>query len=748
MQTKPANWAALFNASHKTEYKFVINGVDYTGSNISGTPTISKPLLDKPALGRVCTGSLSLTVLTEGMAAIPKAAQVDAYCRLRAASGGTVTDWLQQGSYYITSRSGGSTLKLTCLDGMIKAGTTYRDKSAFIEWPQTMTAVVNEIASIMGVSIDPRTVIMTGADYKVSYPNDDMLISEVLGMIAAAHGGNWIMTETGKLRLITFSGASDTAQQILGKTHTGYESRGKTKIISRVILTDNAGNDFIAGDDTGATLGVKCNYATQNIVNALCNGSGSILYGVMYEPYSINSAYLDPCLELGDTISITDYGDTVHLVILQAAKINCTVAYTTLLSANTDEETEDEYPYITTKDLSIERAIKTDQTYFGNRLTRSDGFVSELLVNGIAKARLTANAALFAMQTRDGELWVDRIYFDTATEKYVITGDVKIYGAVTVNDLATSGSVEINNGNIKGGTLTLGGSGNVNGQLRVNDASGNQVVRLDNTGISATKGNILLEADGETSNGLRVGYYPNGSGNSTNAKTSTVTPSYVLVNDNATSTGMSLWPSSLRGGITYSIISWTPTETIFGTVYNNVVGIECSKIRAYGDSTFQSSFNYLNISNQLSVFGPVIISSSGSLMCYGTKSRAVNTRHYGERLLYSLETPTPMFEDIGDGKTDETGVAYIYFDPVFAECIDSSSYQAFLQKCGQGDLWVDARESEYFVVRGTPNLRFSWRVAAKQVDYAEKRLDDVETPVEEGEFDNMADQILKEDENI
>jgi len=490
MQTKPANWAALFNASHKTEYKFVINGVDYTGSNISGTPTISKPLLDKPALGRVCTGSLSLTVLTEGMAAIPKAAQVDAYCRLRAASGGTVTDWLQQGSYYITSRSGGSTLKLTCLDGMIKAGTTYRDKSAFIEWPQTMTAVVNEIASIMGVSIDPRTVIITGADYKVSYPNDDMLISEVLGMIAAAHGGNWIMTETGKLRLITFSGASDTAQQILGKTHTGYKSRGKSKKISRVILSDNAGNDFTAGDDTGATLAVKCDYATQGIAVALCNNAGgyltnsclylintdiqnglinlsygtasgglliladgSLLYGTIYEPYSVDGAYIDPALELGDTISVTDKNNIAHKVILQSVKVNCTSAYTCGLTANTDEETEDEYPYYTAAELSISRAVRTDQTYFGNRLTRAEGFVSELLVNGEAKARMTANASVFAMQTREGGTWADRIYFDTLTNKYVITADVTVNGAVTFNDLSTRGSSVINGDNITTGTI-------------------------------------------------------------------------------------------------------------------------------------------------------------------------------------------------------------------------------------------------------------------------------------------------------
>lgn len=453
MQTKPANWAELFNSPHKTEYKFVIDGVDYMGGNISGTPMITKPLLDKPALGRVCTGSLSLTVLTKGMAAIPRAAQVNAYCRLRAASGSTVTEWLPQGIYYVSTRSGDSTLKLNCLDGMIKAGTTYRDKSSFSEWPQTMTAVVDEIASIMGVSIDPRTQIKTGPDYRVSYPNDDMLISEVLGMIAAAHGGNWIMTETGKLRLIPFSSAGDTAQQVLGKTHSGYKTRGKAKIFSRVILSDNAGNDFAAGDDTGAALAVKCDYATQGIASFLCNKTDSLLYGIVYEPYSVDGAYLDPALELGDTISVTDRNNLVHKVVLQSVKVNCTMAYTCGLSANTDEETENEYPYYTPTELSIARSIRTDQTYFGNRLTRSEGFVSELLVNGEAKARMTANASVFAMQTYEDGSWADKIYFDTLTNKYVITADVTIRGAVTAESLAGTGTTTINGSNITTGIL-------------------------------------------------------------------------------------------------------------------------------------------------------------------------------------------------------------------------------------------------------------------------------------------------------
>lgn len=489
MQTTPTNWGSIFSAPHKTEYRFVVNGVTYQGDDLKDTPIIKKPLLDKPTIGRCCTASVQFKIYPKGD--IPKAATVDAYCRLRSADGNTVTSWLPQGKYYISTRSGKDLLQLNCLDRMIKAGTTYRDKSAFTSWPQTMTAIVNEICSIMGVSLDSRTEIKTGTSYTVDYPNDDVLISEVLGMIAAAHGGNWIFTESGKLRLVILASPAGDAAQILGTAHTGFTERGKEQTVSRIILTDDADNQFTAGDDTGLTINVKCNYATQAIASALCSAGGipiengcvtipdasvtkglllipsgsvdkgkvdletaSTLYGVTYQPYTLSGAYLNPAIELGDTVSVTDRKGTVRKVVVFSITMNCTVSSACTLSASIDGETEDEYPYITMQELTLSRTLKTNQSYFGNRINRSEGFVSELLVNDVVEARLTANASVFSMQSRENGTWKDRIYFDSASGKYVITGDVTVQGLATFQEsLASSGATIINGGNITTGVI-------------------------------------------------------------------------------------------------------------------------------------------------------------------------------------------------------------------------------------------------------------------------------------------------------
>ena len=62
-----------------------------------------------------------------------------------------------------------------------------------------MPDVVADIASRMGVPVDPRTVINPA--YTVGYPND-LTMREILGYIAAAHAGNFVITDAGALRLV------------------------------------------------------------------------------------------------------------------------------------------------------------------------------------------------------------------------------------------------------------------------------------------------------------------------------------------------------------------------------------------------------------------------------------------------------------------------------------------------------------------------------------------------------------------
>ena len=489
MQSRPDNWAAVFAVPHVTEYRFLIGGSEYRESDIQGTPIIEKPLMQEPCIGRCCTGSLTLAVRPHVNETIPKAACVQAFCRLKSRNGNTVTDWVKQGKYWVSRRStSGSLVTLTCRDGMMLAGRTYLDKTQYTVWPVAMADVFNEIVSLMGVTVDSRTVIKTGGDYKVAYPNEDVLMSEILSMIAAAHGGSFVMTEKGELRLVQYPD-TDSPIQALGTAYMQYTplSTGK-KSVSRITLTDSADNQFTYGNDSGIELAAGCEYATQEMVerigasyslksgvlfvsdSVLANGlltlsdestlqggvivlaSKTGLIGHSFIPYELSGAYLDPLLEVGDTFSITRKGETISL-IAASISIRCNPSFVCDLQNGVADDDEDEVPYVSTAELQAKRYVSTGKSYFGNRINRKEGFISELLKDGVAAARLIANATTFSMQRYHDGTWQDCIYFDAVEQKYRLTGDVTVEGAITSVDLATSGKTVINGDNITTGTL-------------------------------------------------------------------------------------------------------------------------------------------------------------------------------------------------------------------------------------------------------------------------------------------------------
>lgn len=117
---------------------------------------------------------------------------------------------------------------------------------------------------------------------------------------------------------------------------------------------------------------------------------------------------------------------------------------------------------------------------------------------------------------------------------------------------------------------------------------------------------------------------------------------------------------------------------------------------------------------------------TGNLIVRGTKNRVAQTADYGDRLMYSYETAAPLFGDVGEGELDEDGICRVTLDPIFAETISTSVYQVFLQRYGDGDCYVDERSGGFFVVRGTPGLRFGWEIKASQSGYENTRLEAVD----------------------
>lgn len=129
-----------------------------------------------------------------------------------------------------------------------------------------------------------------------------------------------------------------------------------------------------------------------------------------------------------------------------------------------------------------------------------------------------------------------------------------------------------------------------------------------------------------------------------------------------------------------------------------------------------------------------------SLSASQYKNRIVSTKNYGKVRQYCYEMASPFFGDIGQGCINEKGECCIFLDDIFSETLNNCcEYQVFLQKEGPGDLWVSKKEKNYFIINGTPGLKFAWELKAVQKNSETERLD---------EFDIFEENIRAEENEM
>lgn len=161
---------------------------------------------------------------------IPRKARIGIY--VRAVNGTEKSEWIPQGVYYIDTREqthderGFDVLTVHGYDAMFLSEVTWPNSDSN-DYPMLDTDMVQFIADHMkidtdgnGVRVDPRTWdIMTGG-YRFPLPVGYSM-REVLCMIAAAYGANFIITQTGELRLVSMFDLPPETRNL--STEDGYK---------------------------------------------------------------------------------------------------------------------------------------------------------------------------------------------------------------------------------------------------------------------------------------------------------------------------------------------------------------------------------------------------------------------------------------------------------------------------------------------------------------------------------------------
>lgn len=198
-------------------------------------------------------------------------------------------------------------------------------------WPRTASDIMAEIAERIGAPLDPQTMILP---YDIEETALEMSMREVAGYIAAMHGGNWTVTDSGHLALITpaVSGEEDAAEV---SAHNAEELSVSEPLEAwsgvKVFWDGNEwraqdpdmGDDTLvvvkrgeqigsAGDESGRVLTVKVAFGQRafpdpaHLMDNLAQNILTNISGSTYYPFDARNVVLDPAHEIGDAVTLPD----------------------------------------------------------------------------------------------------------------------------------------------------------------------------------------------------------------------------------------------------------------------------------------------------------------------------------------------------------------------------------------------------------------------------------------------------------
>lgn len=272
---------------------------------------------------------------------------------------------------------------------------------------------------------------------------------------------------------------------------------------------------------------------------------------------------------------------------------------------------------------------------------------------------------------------------------------------------------------------------NVLGNLDIGKMSKQEIIDVlsdnsSNKGLYLSNGNVYMNADyintGELA-GWEVGYKKLSAKNGTYGEVTLDASTGEIYSK--TNTGVyvpgygTLYGTRIRGINLYTGTVHASSVTVSTSVSADSVSAS-GKVKAGTHVEATGHFYSIGTGTDLAD-----ASIRGRLKVSGTKSRSVSTADYDEQLFYCYEMPTPFFGDIGESVISHDGTCMIDIDDIFQESANvAAKYYVFLQKEGEGDCWVSKREQNYFIVKGTPGLKFSFEIKARQIKYEHMRFAD------------------------
>ena len=229
----------------------------------------------------------------------------------------------------------------------------------------------------------------------------------------------------------------------------GQIDTGPMLTVTKVEMSNESSEAFVAGEDTGTTLKIESNpYATQGI----CNDLYQAFCGLVYFPYEATKSLYDPAVELGDQVII---GDIVQSVVY-AMNLSYDHNFRADLEAPNSEEFTSEYPYLSQFE-KLEGQIGENKEELEKVTVRVER-TEESLTAEISRAkgeesRISQYVDSITLSVSNGS--TSSTISLRAGSTVISSSRISFSGYVEFSDLSSSGMTTISGDNITTGTINV-----------------------------------------------------------------------------------------------------------------------------------------------------------------------------------------------------------------------------------------------------------------------------------------------------
>jgi len=729
-------------------------------------------------------------------------ATVIAYVGLGLSSG---TEWIRKGTYIVSdAKIHNGIVTLTCYDNLHLFAKNIPD--GFLNAPTTLDELLRHICSYCGVNLATNNLEMK--NYMIRGVGEQATFLDAVGFIAQIEGAFARCNPLGQLEIVWYeeivNGAGldgGTFDFIEGNTsyhdgdiadggsfnpwNLGFEFNAGDFIdmgrfwtivsytnnnidIEDVVLTGiqiestNGEEPYsvLAGED-GYIISITNNeFITETTASSVANHLKNKIVGMRFRPLKI-SILGNPAMEAGDNAYVVDRkGRAVHCLLTNIdytigsyASVSCDAMSAVRNSADRNsamtkaivQARKNTERMLSAYDLEMQQLTNLITQSFGlhkSEETLDDGSViyymhnKPLLKDSDTVWKMTADA--FAVSTDGGKTW---------------NAGIDSSGNVLVNVLSAIG---INFDWARGGTLTLGGSNDAYGAMKILDANGGQIGKWDRNGIEATRADIngtLRNRDGEHGLTLingRVYAYHN---------ESLVGQMGSMGYANSNKRGFSM--SSDADYLALSTGRTSGNALAIRYIINNGLNYEGYNERHVFEETVRISGSLflghdttriIGLGNSAAIVGGLIV--DGAFSTTGAKNRVVGTSS-GYVGMNAVESTGAFFQDYGSGIMDKNGECFIFLDPIFADTIEAKhEYYIQLTQTSDRNVGYAKKEDGYFVVYGEAGATFDWVISAKQKGYEMDRMEKIDIPdeqdfsdipiINQGNIEEIANEYLEE----